>query len=138
MKICKGCKKEFEPKDSIGKKSPIKKFCTSQCRKAYHKEKVKSLNLKLNLHSAAVGAIGELRVCVDLLLKGFQVFRNVCASGVDLVIWNKNEILTIEVVTGSFNSGNKISHNKSYRMKKWDHLAVVLKTGEVVYEPPLP
>lgn len=45
------------------------------------------------------GTSRELLVCVDLLDKGFDVFRNVCGAGCDLVCQKNDLVFFVEVKT---------------------------------------
>ena len=53
------------------------------------------------VNTGAKGAAGELRVAVDLLARGYQVFRNMTPHGVDLVAYDlgQNQLFKVEVRT---------------------------------------
>jgi len=81
--------------------------------------------------TASVGAASELRVCVDLLLKGFHVFRAVSpACACDLMLLHGDKALRIEVRT--------VSSTGSYSAKgRYDIIAAVGKES-IKYTPALP
>lgn len=71
------------------------------------------------------GCAGELAVAADLLLRGYHVFRTVCANApVDLIIMDDaGQLLRVEVKTGTAQP----------RHEKYDVLARVLRDGSVEY-----
>ena len=80
------------------------------------------------------GAIGELRVCSDLLAKGYAVFRSVSPSCFcDLVIAKGGQLRTVEVRTGKRTRTGELSYPHDNRA---DVMAVVLP-DEIVYLPAL-
>lgn len=44
-----------------------------------------------------VGAAGELRIGADLLLRGYEVYRNVSSAGADLIAYKNGRYLRVEV-----------------------------------------
>lgn len=74
------------------------------------------------------GAISEMLVACDLLNKGFEVFRAVSASAsCDLVIFNDNEIVRIEVRTGNRNMSGSVNAGVSIDdIGRFDILAIVV------------
>lgn len=91
------------------------------------------------LSSNVSGALAEMMVCVDLLKRGFDVYRSVSPSGrCDLVAICRNTgaVNRIEVKCGARNKSGRVvcqvgKHNS------FDTLAVIVGDDEVVYEPPL-
>ncbi len=77
---------------------------------------------------ATKGAVGELAVCIDLLKRGFEVFRNVSQSGsCDLIAYDADgRIVRIEATTGrrygTFNTLYYTKHNPTSH--RWDVIAV--------------
>lgn len=111
------------------------RYCSTACRKKatasfYRKE-------GLNLSTATIGTIQELRVSADLLAKGASVFRALSPScPCDLVVLAKERLIRIEVTTGYKNAnGNRTHPSKDHG--NYDMLAVVFYDGSIVYEPPL-
>ena len=86
------------------------------------------------MNSITVGAIGELRVCADLLAKGDKVFRSVSAScSCDLVIIRNGILLRVEVKTGYIRLDGTYSVSTEARASNADILAVVLPE-KIIYE----
>ena len=81
--------------------------CGIECRRKYYKQKNKTFDLS----TGKIGAIGELLVSVDLMKKGFEVYRALSsASSSDLIIKKDNKISTIEVRAGRILSNNEVSY----------------------------
>jgi hypothetical protein len=127
-----------EPRIVRGQRS---KFCSDQCRRAFYRQRNGLSSAYPGLPSASVGAIGELRVSVDLLAKGYEVFRAVSAScSCDLAILKNGRLLRIEVRTGyriKATGALLASRNRQKDAGRQDHYAFVLP-GEIIYDPPLP
>ncbi len=51
------------------------------------------------------GASGEFEVCCFFLNRGYQVFRNVCNDGPDLIVRREGRSRVVEVKHGSVNNG---------------------------------
>jgi hypothetical protein len=84
--------------------------------------------------------MSELRVAVDLMLKGYDVFRALSSqTGCDLVIIKQNKILRVEVRSGRQSKrGARMFWTKPKATKiAFDIFAVVLDDS-IVYRPPLP
>lgn len=128
QKVCEQCGKPY-----LGR--PDSLFCGRKCRQlAYFKAGDKPVYA--GMATGTIGALGELRVAVDLLEKGYEVYRSVSPScSADIIIWKAGRCVRVEVKTGvRGKAGQLICDRKSFRA---DVLAVVLKSG-IVYEPPLP
>ena len=123
-----------------GTKSP-KKYCSKQCKTQHWKKVFKENNPRiLNVCTGTIGAIGELRVCVDLLSKGYHVYRAISpACPADLAITHNNKLYRVEVTTGYISIKGKLYHLKNEQDKLgFDIPAVIKKTGEISYFPELP
>lgn len=114
------------------------------CSKACHKENVRRRWAEQNptegLPSGTVGAISELAVAVDLMEKGYEVFRALSPSSTcDLAILAETRLLRIEVRTGSLTTVGKLSFpwQEERDQGRHDILAVRLKTGAITYIPAL-
>lgn len=82
----------------------------------------------------SVGTRAELLVCCDLLVKGYEVFRNVSPHGTcDLVALKSDNIFRIEVKSGNVRSSGRISHAPAYYKGHFEVLAVVLPDGKILY-----
>lgn len=96
QKECLGCGTQFWGHDK-------NIFCTTKCRMQYRFNESKAINKNLPLSSGSVGALAELMVCCDLMVRGYEVFRAVspsCSS--DLIACKGDKLLKIEVRTGTY------------------------------------
>ena len=86
-----------------------------------------------------VGAINELKVGEDLLVKGYDVFRALSPTcSCDLVALKNKRLLRVEVKTARYSAGGLIMTG-SYKKEKSDILASVLwKDNIIIYNPKLP
>lgn len=100
--LCQHCGKEFI---KIQKR---KRFCSSTClSRNYHSKDTWS---KIPLSTGKIGAIAELLVSVDLMLRGFDVFRALSPSSDADIIAEKSGILyKFEVRTGRYLKSGKIA-----------------------------
>mgnify|MGYP001615723592 CR=1 FL=1 len=87
----------------------------------------------LPLNTGDVGAARELLVYIDLMERGYQVFRAVSqASPVDLIRDKDGLLERVEVTSGHIHNNGSLTwapHDKA----KFDILAVVLPTNRIVY-----
>ena len=86
-----------------------------------------------NLPTGTVGAISELRASVDLMARGFDVFRALSPTcPADLICLKDGQAITVEVRTAYWNR----THTKVVcgRTTTADLLALVIG-DEIVYEP---
>ena len=89
----------------------------------------------LGLATGTVGAISELIVTVDMLKRGFEVFRAVSAHcSCDLAALKDGKLLRIEVKTSYRTKNTIVRENDEH---KADILALVLRGCEIVYKPAL-
>lgn len=134
-RLCIQCGKPYEPQKFN------QKYCSYECRTLSSKIKYKEFNpdtLK-GKTSATTGAISELRVAVDLLAKGYDVFRALSPNcPCDLAILKENKLLRVEVRTAFISITSKIYKTKSQRDDKnnIDVYAWVLP-DKITYEPEL-
>jgi Holliday junction resolvase len=56
------------------------------------------------------GAAGELRICADLLLRGYEVYRNVSSSGVDIVAYKNKRFYRVEAKSTQMGTKDKNSN----------------------------
>lgn len=117
------------------------KYCSDECaRKAYQDKYY--LPYK-GLSTSTVGTINELRVCCDLLSKGYEVFRALSPHcSCDLAILKNGKLLRIEVRAGykkkdgTIKCGTAPQKINSFKEIKADIWAIVV--GEkICYEPEL-
>lgn len=111
------------------------KYCSSHCSNLKNGKRYRYLNPKPIFSTDTVGLISEHRVVIDLLSKGYEVFRAVShACSCDLAILKNGHLLRVEVRTGRYTSTGKIWHNQ--KGFKADVLATVMPE-EIIYEPTL-
>ena len=61
---------------------------------------IRNESSNLNLHSSVIGAMNELKICYDLLRRGFEVFRSVSPTcSCDLITMKGGKIIRVEVKT---------------------------------------
>ena len=106
------------------------KYCNQKCQ-----DKMYKIRRVWNVPTGTVGAIQELRVGADLLMKGYEVFRAMspCAS-CDLMILKDKKMLRVEVRTGYERPNKTLTYfNKRFNA---DIMAVALP-DRIVYKPEL-
>jgi hypothetical protein len=122
-----------------GKRYGNQKYCSYKCAKTgYRRTTYLAPSQFPGLPPTTVGAINEFRVAIDLLGKGYEVFRALSpACSCDLAILRDSRFLRLEVKTAYRNprSGH-VSYPRRW-LKRADHVAAVLPT-EITYYPPLP
>ena len=122
-KQCKGCKKEFITT------RPRKIYCSNQCRKDYYNQ---FNDLLINIPNNTRGAINELIVSIDLMKRGYEVFRALSpACSCDLVGFKNKKLFRVEVTSGRIVNGKAFGaiHNPS----NYDIFAVVTNNKEIYY-----
>jgi len=134
-RTCDGCGINFQTASPI-----TQKFCNKDCRLKAHKKIPSNYNPDLKLNTGIMGAIGELSVCVDLLKRGYEVFRSVSATcSCDLAMIKNHKLYRIEVKTGYLLANGKLCSSQDRSSQKFDFLAIINPhTNEIIYEPELP
>lgn len=128
--ICPVCSKHFISGD------PRQLYCTKECAQAWRNQPLVSYYRELGISPGTVGAIAELIVAVDLMKKGYHVFRSMSPScPYDLITFRGEEIKRLEVKTAYKTLSGKLYHPK-LRNQTFDHLALVVGT-EITYMPAL-
>lgn len=131
-KICESCNKSFSSTNNQ------KIYCSRNCRihlpnYGYSASPWK----KLGINAGNIGAMHELKVCYDLILRGYEVFRSQspCAS-CDLIILDNGAAKRVEVKTGHYMKGGKLSfkEREGFKPKRYDVMAIVTP-GEIIYRP---
>jgi hypothetical protein len=124
---CLHCGKEYLPRKGY------QKFCSHRCR---NNAQTNLSRFNRDLSTCTVGAIGELQVAVDLLSRGFNVFRALSpACPCDLAILMDDKLIRVEVTTGYVSHNGRLAHPPKDK-SKFDILAIC--TGEgIVYKPDL-
>ena len=132
-KECLVCKKRF-----YRPTFPGQKYCSISCQTVAN---IQGTNPYAGmLPTGTVGEMGELKVAIDLLSKGLEVFKALSPStSCDIAILKKRKILkTIEVRTGN---KNMLKNLESYKKRnvKADILAVVdYESNKIIYYPKNP
>ena len=117
-------------------------YCGEPCRRKAYKRPVKSSFIDLpDLGHGNSGAYTELLVSLDLMSKGYYVYRNLSAHGpCDLIILNKNTgtMAKVEATSGqvSTNTG-QITWPPRNNNHQFDYLAINV-CGKIIYQPLLP
>jgi hypothetical protein len=119
-KICSTCSNEF----FTGIKK--KKYCSKKCRiEKYNSILACSRFKEKGISSGTVGAIGEILVSGELMMKGYEIYRALSpSSGCDILAIKNDKILKIEVRTGYKTIGNKIAYFE--KKTKGEQFAVIL------------
>lgn len=113
------------------------KYCSVICRHEAQKDGFRKMNPKPILASATAGAVAEYRVVVDLLNRGFEVFRSVSpACSCDLAILADTRLFRVEVRSNKYSATGK-AYTIPTKPVKADILASVF-FDKIIYEPPLP
>jgi len=125
-----------------GKALPLNRwrYCNDTCKSSYLSVRYREQNPFSGQSTSTTGAISELRVAVDLMSKGYNVFRALSPScPCDLAILKDGQLLKIEVRTTYRTASGKIYRSVMGRDNPLniDHYAWVL-SDKIVYEPPLP
>lgn len=92
------------------------------------------------LATGTVGEIGELKVAIDLLSKGFEVFKALSPSAsCDIAILKDKTILkTIEVRTANNSLLRNLESYKKRQVKAEILAAVDYQSGRIIYYPEHP
>jgi len=111
-----------------------KVFCSKKCQKKHEKE---NRPVRFNyLSTGTVGAIGELKIGIDLLSKGWEVYRALSpSSSCDLIALKGEITIKIEVRTGQVGQKNQIIYPKNNI--RAGYVAVVVP-NKIIYIPDLP
>ena len=91
------------------------KFCSKSCERKTNAP----LRENLNISSGKVGTISELLVCIDLMKKGWEVYKAIYQSSFCAAIAIKNGvILKLEIRTGYYNKNKDGGLNLHYARNK--------------------
>jgi hypothetical protein len=136
-KRCARCAVPFPWKNYVGKR----KYCSDACARANERQRREALSDRhpSNRSTGTVGAISELVVTVDLLNRGFDVFRAVSPScSCDLIAMKDGTVLRIEVRTAYQRKDGTLGHHRRIgEESNYDVMAAVHATGLIVYTPPI-
>jgi predicted AAA+ superfamily ATPase len=97
--VCQMCGCDYTPRQRNSR------YCDDCRAKRSVKNTIKAWP-NVNLHGGFIGALSELRVAIELMSHGFEVYRNMCAFGsVDIIAYRKDDtIIAIEVTSGFVNN----------------------------------
>jgi hypothetical protein len=136
VNACVNCGGEI-PGHRVRRTKGAAKWCDPSCANEYRKKLYAGQNTIWNIASGTVGAINELRVSVDLLVKGYAVFRALSpACPCDLVVLYDGRVFRVEVTTGHRSVGGNIQYPKKDNTR-YDVLAVVVQDA-IVYSTDVP
>jgi len=124
--MCDICGKSFESS------RPNTKVCSVEC---FNKKKRIQLGryADVKIPPGSVGTISELVVTVDLMKKGWSVFRAMSPScNFDLAIFKNGTFKRVEVKTGYKSDSGKIQHPWTTN-DNYDILAVYVRIEDKVY-----
>ncbi len=129
-KLCIVCHEEIP-----STRRPQAKYCSEQCKGRKEREKYQTGNYDIKLPTGTTGALSELKVAIDLLAKGHEVFRAMSpACSCDLAVLKDGVLLRLEVKTGHYWCG-KLYPAPSRPNQKYDILAIVSPhTNEIIYQ----
>lgn len=128
---CITCKKQIPE----GRKRRHAVFCSIACRRESWQSLYPSRSGASQLSRGTVGAISELRVAVDLLARGFEVFRALSSNcSCDLIATQNGKLLRVEVKTGTLLISGAATYDKK-QAGKVDLFAIALDS-EIRYDPP--
>ena len=115
--------------------SPRRRYCSRVCKNAANYNRAD--RTMIGAPTATVGAAHELLVCVDLMRRGYHVFRAVSPSSpCDLVVFRGDEKpLRIEVRTAARSVGGKIYIPADKGTERYDVKAWVFHDGDIMYVP---
>jgi hypothetical protein len=93
---------------------------------------------RTQVNTANIGCIGELMVTVDLMRRGFEVFRAVSAGcSCDLIAIKENKSQRIEVTKGSRLTKDKHLMHRAHNSSHYDIIAIWEDDGILTYVPPI-
>lgn len=113
------------------------RFHSFECRRQFYAAQFKASNPTSGLPTGTVGAVGELKVALDLLTKGFYVFTSLSpAAPCDLLITKNGRVFRVEVKTAYRRPNGQVTTSKP-KHNGYDLLALAFKDGSIEYRPPL-
>ena len=132
-RICSICDQSFE-----AYARGDQKYCSEHCRRIAEKNKYRRANPKVTLNGVTLstgtkGALAELKVAINLIERGYEVFRAVSpASPCDFAILKNNKMLRLEVKSRHYSpAGNEFK----LPPHQADILALVHPDNKITYYP---
>lgn len=116
-----------------------RKFCDKTCAAFTAKRKWREANPKSPLAAFATGAVAEaneMTVAIDLLQRGYEVFRSAFpAQSCDMLVRFADTTMRVEVTSGNYTGSGTLVHPER-DPSKYDVMAVVAN-GKITYKPEL-
>lgn len=124
-----------------------RKFCDKHCASEYAKKEWRERNPKSPLTQLATNTVAEaneMKVAIDLLVKGWQVYRAAFPGMLcDMLIYSPNAVRyeedsgmrRVEVTSGNYAANGTLSH-PIRTPANYDVLAIVTPS-KIVYKPEL-
>lgn len=112
------------------------KYCSAACLVKATRNGNVSLSEQWGVNASGVGAITELITSIDLMKRGYDVFKALSMGTCDLVAIKNGKCIRIEVKSGYTNINGKLNHTKVRSEYTFDVLAIVAEE-KVVYRPDL-
>jgi hypothetical protein len=96
--------------------------------------------VKDNVTPGTRGAINELRICGDLMNRGYTVYRALGPhAACDLIVVKAGTLLRLEVKTGQYRvTGTPTAPFRVGQRASCDVVAYVMADDTILYEPDLP
>lgn len=137
---CDICGEPFNAK--VHNQGQVNRTCSQECREAL-KRKNYSSPYGVQLTTGTMGAVGEMVVAIDLINRGYHVFRALSPScPCDLVAYRDGVApFRVEVRTATRKADGSIpmlATRYQSDIGKQDVFAVVTRDGDIVYVPGLP
>ena len=127
---CKGCGKEFSVTRGRLKQ---KVYCSALCRtKSYNEKTFPGSEFPHGLATGTVATISEMRVCIDLLRRGLDVFRSQSSRKSSLVFIVERLCFRVAIST-AYRSPVTSKLHFSEGPGEFDLLALALPDNEIVY-----
>ena len=130
---CQYCNKQI-PREEVGRNT---KYCSARCSHAASLARYltgRNTHKKDDVATATTGAIHELLICVDLMWRGYHVFRaqSPCCP-CDVIAMIDGDTYKVEVTTGKKTMDGRCSYPRKNERYDFDILAVVFRDGDIAY-----
>jgi hypothetical protein len=132
--VCQRCGKEFLKTHYVS----LYAYCSKKCSMDGKHWEDRFVDPPEIGTTGTIGAIHELRVCVDLMSKGWDAFRALSPHGpIDVVAIKGDRVIRIQVRKARETVDGKYYFGKPKDGSPHDMIALSFSTGKVVYLPPL-
>ena len=124
---------------SVSFRSGLKwqRFCSNKCQSKSWNENYVGKKPEPYLSPGTVGALSELIISIDLLRRGYEVFRALSPScSCDLAIFKNGQLKRIEVRTGWYTKTGKAAAVKLKERDKIDILAIYIRVDNSIHYLP--